>query len=55
MNMLCCLLGIGIIICTITMICNTKDEDMGCDFDCGNCPFPHCSDEDIKRLKKNRK
>lgn len=45
-------LYIVVIILVIVMINCTKDQDKGCDFDCENCPFPRCSDEDIKRLKK---
>lgn len=40
--------------CVPKMEKNTKKEDMGCDFDCKNCPFPPCSKEEIERMKKKR-
>lgn len=45
---------IGFIILIIVLICRNKKEDMGCDFDCKNCPFPPCSKEEIERMKKKR-
>ena len=32
-----------------------KNIEMGCDYDCKNCPFPECTDEEkkFKRLHHN--
>lgn len=46
------LLCVGVIVLVVVMIFKTKKEDMGCDFDCKNCPFPPCSKEEIERMKK---
>lgn len=45
---------IGIITLAVVLICKTKKEDMGCDFDCKNCPFPPCSKAGVERMKKVR-
>lgn len=55
MNVLSFLLCIGVIVLVIWMICKTKKEDMGCDFDCENCPFPPCTKEEIENMKKRMK
>lgn len=45
---------IGLIVLVAVLICKTKEEDTGCDFDCKNCPFPPCSKEEVERMKKKR-
>ena len=54
MKILSFLLFVGVIALTVWLICKTKNEDMGCDFDCKNCPFPPCTKEEIERMKKKR-
>lgn len=29
----------------------TKNPDMGCTYDCENCPFPECTDEEKKFIQ----
>lgn len=41
-----------LVVVTVLLILKTKKEDMGCDFDCKNCPFPPCSKEEVERMKK---
>ena len=54
MNILGFLLFVGVVVLTVWLICKTNKEDMGCDFDCKNCPFPPCSKEEVERMKKKR-
>lgn len=54
MNVFSFLLCIGVLALAVWLICKTKKEDMGCDFDCKNCPFPPCTKEEIERMKKKR-
>lgn len=52
MNILGFLLFAGVVTLTVWLICKTKKEDMGCDFDCKNCPFPPCKKYEIENMKK---
>lgn len=54
MDILSFVIGVCVVILTIWVICKTNKDDMGCDFDCKNCPFPPCSKKEIERMKKER-
>lgn len=41
-----------VVIISTFMIATTKDEDKGCNFECENCPFPECSQEEKERIKQ---
>lgn len=50
---------IGVFI-TIVFLCTliavvayalTKNPDMGCTYDCKNCPFPECTDDEKKFMQ----
>lgn len=43
---------IVLIVLVVVLICRNKKEDMGCDFDCKNCPFPPCKKYEIENMKK---
>lgn len=44
--------GVFITIIIYAVIQITKGNG-GCDYDCENCPFPHCSEEEITRRKEH--
>ncbi len=51
LNIISFIIVIAVFILVIVLIATNDDYHGGCDFNCEECPFPKCSEEEIRRMK----
>lgn len=52
LNIIAFIIAIAVAILVIVSIVR-NDERGGCDFNCEDCPFPKCSEAEIRRMKND--
>lgn len=53
LNLIAFIIAVAMVVLVVALIAKNDKRGNACNFDCENCPFPKCSEAEIRRMKND--